>query len=354
MTKSKIVGRELRNSAGAQAPVAWKHGMSIRNSNGNIDPNTLGYQYATQTTTLIRARVVAQKFYEVPIADYMPVDVGEGAWMEDIKTNLTYDLAGPFEDGVQGLASGPAEIAQVDVGTSPKTAKIVTWAKGYTYAVPEVNKALASNNWDVIEGKMKALAKNWQLGLQQVGFLGLRTDVANVPGLLSSPEVTVNTSVITKNISSMSSTEFATLVATLLAAYVANAAYTVMPDTFLIPYDDFVGLSVPISAGFPVVTQLSYLLDMFKKQTMNEDFQIKPLAYGMMAKNAGYWTANGTNRYVLYTRKDEEALKLDIPVDMVLNPAGTSNNWNWEGIGGGQFSGLIWYRPAQCIYFDHT
>lgn len=347
--QSKILGKELRNAGG----VSWRPGMKLLNSDGNIDSSTLGYQYTTQTTTFIRERVVEQKFYQVPVADYVPVDVGVGAWMEDIKTNLVYDVAGDFESGIISTASAPSALSTVDVGTAPINAKVITWAKGYQYSVPEVSKALAANNWDVVSGKMSALVKNWQLGIQKIAFLGLQQDLADVPGLLSNSQVTVNTSVITANISSLSSAAFQTLVATILGAYAANANYTAMPNTFVMPLSDYLGLGTAAASGFPIVDMVTYLENMFKKLTGEKDFKILPLAYSQMAQNAGYWTSLGTNRYVLY-RRDPETLKMDIPVDFVLNPAGTSNNFNWQGVGAGQFTGAIFYRPAEALYFDHT
>ena len=348
-TKSKILGQELRN-----AGLAWRPGMKLLNSDGNIDSASLGYQYATQTTTFIRERVVEQKFYQVPVADYIPVDVGVGAWMEDIKTNLVYEVAGDFESGIMSVASGPSQLATVDVATSPKSAKVITWAKGYQYAVPEVQKALASNNWDVVSGKMAALVKNWQLGIQKIGFLGLQQDLANVPGLLTNSEVTVDTATITKNISSMSAAEFQALVAAILGAYAANANYTAMPDTFVMPLSDFLGLGTATASGFPIGSMIDYLTNFFKQITGEKDFKILPLAYAQAAQNAGYINGgSGKNRYCLY-RRNPETLKMDIPVDFTLNPAGTSNNFNFQGVGAGQFTGAIFYRPAEAIYFDHV
>jgi hypothetical protein len=328
-------------------------GMSIVNANGDIDASTLGYQYTIQTTTQIRASVIEQKFYKVAPADFMPVIIGTGAWMEDIKTNLVYDVAAPFETGIISTASGPTKIGNVDVGTAPVNAKITTWAKGYTYATPEVQKALAADNWDVISSKLAALKRNWDLGIQKIAFLGLLGDTTNTPGLLTNANVTVNSTVIQGNISAMSSTDFQTLVSAILGAYIANAAYTAMPNTFAIPMDDYVGLGASASSDFPITSKLEYLTNMFKMITGNASFQIKPLAYGVGANNAGYVSQNGKSRYVLYNN-ETETLAMDIPVDFTLTPAGTSNNFNWQGVGAGQFTGCIIYRPAEVIYFDHN
>lgn len=335
----------LRNQKG------FTPGMTLLNANGDVDVSTLGYDYTIRTVTEIRAKTIVQKFYRVAPADYMSVVVGTGAWMEDIKTNLVYDAAGPFESGIISVASAPAQIGQVDVGIAPISTKITTWAKGYQYSTPELQKALASNNWDVVSSKMEALKRNWDLGIQKTAFLGVLGDTTNTPGLLTNANVNSNLTVITAKISSLSTANFQTFVSAILAAYVSNAAYTVLPNTFLIPMDDYLGLGVAASSQFPIVSQLDYLLNMFKQITQNPNFQIKPLAYGNAAQNAGYIGANGKSRYVLYNN-DADTLWMDIPVDFSLTPAGTRNNFQWEGVAAGQFTGCTIARPAEVLYFD--
>lgn len=343
--KKLTKGAILKNSAG------WQQGMTLLNAAGDVDVSTLGYQYTIQTVTQIRAKTIVQKFYRVAPADYMSVVIGTGAWMEEIKTNLTYDVAGPFESGIISVANAPAQLGQVDVGVAPINTKIITWAKGYQYSTPEIQKALASNNWDVVSSKMEALKRNWDLGLQKIAFLGLLGDLTNTPGLLTNASVTSNLSVITAKISGLSSANFQTFVSQILAAYVQNCSYTVLPNTFLMPMDDYLGLGVAASGQFPVNSMLDYLLNMFRQITQNPNFQIKPLAYGNPAQNAGYVATNGKNRYVLYNN-DPDTLWLDVPVDFALTPAGTRNNFNWEGVGAGQFTGVTIARPAEVLYFD--
>ncbi len=330
--------------------ILWKPGMDLKNANGSVSDQALGYQYTIQTTTFIRAEVIKQKFYEIPVADFVPVVVGTGAFLEDIKTNLQFDLMGDFESGIQGTASGPTQVAQVEVGTSPKTAKVKTWAYGYQYNTIEVEKALASNNWNVIEGKMGALKKRWDLGIQKIAFLGMHSDAA-VPGLLSNSDITVNTAIITSKISELSADNFQTFVATVLGAYFTNSGSTVLPDTFVMPMADYLGMTAAASSTFPMISKLEYLLKAFREATMNPNFKIKGLAYCDKANNAGFWAALGTNRYVLY-RNDAETLKMDIPVPFILNPAATADNFNWNGVSLGQFTGTIIYRNPEVLYFD--
>lgn len=339
---------QLKNSGGMN----WKPGMPLRNANGDISEATLGYQYVQQTTQLIRAKTIEQQYYTIPFADYVPVVVGDGAWMEGFITNLVYDSGGPFESGIISVAD-PSNLAQVSIGLAPIPAKIVTWAKGYQYSVPEIEKAMATNNWDVIQSKQNALKRNWDLGLQELAFLGLKSDMTSVPGLLSNPNVNVNTSIIAQNISTYTPTQFSTFVATLLADYFSGTNNTVLPDTLVIPMADYLGLGVPISPTFPTGgSMLEYLQRTFAQFSGNSSFLIKGVAYANASANAGYWAQNGTNRYCLY-RRNPDTIRMDVPVDFLLNAPNTGNNFNWEGVGCGQFTGAIVYRPTEVRYYDH-
>lgn len=327
--------------------------LEFRNANGSIDPTTTGYQYTIQTTDQIRARVIEQKFYKVAPADHIPVIVGEGAWLEGLKTNAIYDLAGDFETGIISTASAPAQISKVDVALAPISTVLVKWAKGYQYDIPEVSQALASNNWDVVQSKMSTLKRNWDLGTQKIAFLGLRGFTSTVPGLYTNSNVTINLTRITASISSLSPANFATFVANILADYFSNSNSTELPDSFKMPMSDYLGLITPINPEFPVVNKLDYLLNAFKQATGNSSFTISGIAYGDATNNANYINgASGRQRYVLY-RKDPDTLFMEIPVPFNLTPAGTSNNFQFDGVGFGQFSGVTVLRVPEVLYFDY-
>lgn len=352
-TPRQLIEQELKNST--PVPIQWTPGMTLLNANGAIDSATLGYQYTVQTTTLIRAETVSQKFYEIPFANYIPVIPGEAAWMETIKTNLVYQLGGNFEQGIVNTGSNEQKFAKVNVGTAPVTQTVALWAKGYDYSVFEVNKALALNNWDVVSGKLEALKTQWDLGIQKLSFLGLLQDQTNFPGLLSQPDVNINLTVITKNISSFSYTDFQTFVSAILAAYFLNSNNTVMPDHFAMPIDDYLGLAVYINPQFPMAGSMliDALENAFRKITGNAAFEVYGVLYAKMLTNAGYWATNGTQRYCLY-RKDPKSVRMDLPQDFILAPAVPVGPVTFEGLGYGQFTGVKSFRPAEMLYFDHT
>lgn len=337
----------------AASPIAWKPGMDreLKNANGSINQSSLGFQYTIQTTTLIAAEVIMQKFYEEAIADFASVLVGRGPWMSSITQNMTFDAAGPFEQGIQDGATR-TQIDNVEVALSPINVKNVPWYKGYMYSIPEVQQALASNNWDIVESKYKALTKNWQLGIQKVGFIGRNANLAAFPGLLSNTACTVNNTFIPTPISLMSAAQLNAFIAGLVQLYLANCNEVRFPNRFVIPRSDWAGLGVPMVIGTtPLAISVGEYIEKAFKGICGADFKILTTAYANKARNAGYWAVNGTNRYALYNN-DRETLHMDIPVDLTIGAPATGNNFQWQGVGYGQFSGMNVFRIPEVMYFD--
>lgn len=321
----------------------------LRNANGDIDPSSAGFQYLIDTLTYIRAGVIEQKFYEIPIADYLPLDVGEGAWMDTIVQNLTFNTGGSFYQGDVDVQTETGRIAQVGAGLDNISMPVKTWAKGTGWTIMEIAKAAAASKWDVVESKLRSLKKNWDLGIQETAFLG-HPD-GEISGLLNSSDVNINTSLITTPLSSMTATQFSALIKGLLAAYWANSQRTAMPDTMIIPSDDYMGLADPFSSTYPNISKFQYLQDSLKKMTNNPNFQILPLAYSDSEINASRSITK--NRYCLY-RNDPDTLKMSIPVDFTMLEADTSNKINWQQASYGQYSGVLINRKREVLYLDET
>ena len=340
---TSILGKQLFNDNQS----SWIPGLTLKNSNGDVDTTSLGYDYAIRTTTWLRAKSVQQKFYEVAPADFMDVEVGTGAFMENITTNVEFSMAADFEAGITNVAGGQADMPEVEVGISPVTYPIATWNFGYRYSIPELQKALAANNWDVVKGKTDALKKRWDLGIQRVAFLGLKSGLTGFYGLLTLPNTPtdVNTS-IKGNISAMATDDFAAFVENVLGTYYASTNNTVLPDTFLMPMSDFLGLSAPVSPQYPMVTKGDYLEMAFQKGTKNKNFKIEGIVYAEASLHP-----SSVNRYMLY-RRDPEVVKMDIPVNFQLTSPNTADNYNWKGVGYGQFTGCQNFRPRETYYMD--
>ncbi|WP_299074742.1 major capsid family protein [uncultured Paraglaciecola sp.] len=313
--------------------------------------NTLGYEVDITTLTTISKRVVEQKFFTIPFADYMPVRVGEGAWASEILTYRDYAIGGDFGTGVVNTGNAKSRLAEVDSAINSIKVPILNWAKQINWTFMDLQIASRSGNWDIVTSKEKSRKKNWDLGIQKIAFLGME-GYAETNGLLTQSDVTANTSVITKYIKSMTAAEFDTFVQNVVSAYRTNAVNTAYPTHFIIPETDYVGLAAPVSATYPNVTKLEYLTRAFQMVTMNPNFKILPVAYADQANNADI-TGLNKNRYTLLNY-DEDTIRMDIPVDYTATLQNTINGFNFENVGYGQFTGVKAYRPREVIYFDFT
>lgn len=341
----------LIKTAGLLQPHMTIAGKMLTNANGDIDISGSGYQYLIDTLSEIRADVIEQKFYKIAPADYFPVDVGYAAFMDEIIQNLTFQTGGDFFAGDIDTSSDTGRLAQTDVSMAPIRMPIVTWAKQIVWTIIDIAKAAAASNWDLVSGKMGSLKEDWDLGIQEVGFLG-HPAKPTVTGLLNDPEVNINTTLITTPIKDMTETQFKNFVSNAIGAYFSNSNDTEdKPNTFAIPTSDYLGLVGPTSATFMNISKIEYLRNAFRMATDNPNFEIKSLAYGQANRNAD--RGINKNRYVLY-KNDPKTMKMSIPVDFTMLEAGTANNFNWTQPAHGQYSGLLINRKREVLYFDET
>ncbi len=315
--------------------------------------NALGFEIDITTLTAISKRIVEQKFFEIMPADYLPVRVGEGAWASSLLTYRDFSLGGDFETGIVNTAVNGGRIAESDSGVDAVPVPIINWAKQMSWNLFDIQQASRSGNWDIVASKERSRKKNWDLGIQRIAFLGSKTN-ANAKGLLTQGDVTANTTLITKKISSMNAAEFSALVQGIVEAYRANSQRTAMPTAFYIPEGDYNGLAalVPGTAGTFPIKMLDYLLDAFRTITMNKNFQIKPIAYADQANNADVSGLN-KNRYTLLNY-DEDSVRMDIPVDYTNTLQNSVNNFQFQNVGYGQFTGVKAYRPREMLYLDYA
>ena len=322
----------------------------LLNSSGAIDVSSAGYKIVIDTMTHIRQGVIEQKFYEIEVGDYLPIDRGTSAWSEEIVQNISFAVGGDFFEGDIDTTNGNGRIASVDAGFSKLRMPVETWGKTVSWTIMEIEKAARAMNWDVVESKLWALRKNWLLGIQEVAFLG-HPVITDMTGLLNDPDVTVNTTVINEPISDMDEGDFQNFVREVLGAYFANSGRTRMPSKFVMPTDDYLGLGAAASATFPNVTKVDYLANFFRRMTRNENFEILPLAYADAEENKA--RGLNVNRYVLY-RDDPDTLTMSIPVEFTFLAPGTSNNMQWTQPAYGQYSGTLINRKPEVLYFDET
>lgn len=310
--------------------------------------NSLGYEIPITTLTGISKRISEQKFFTVPPADYMPVRVGENAWTSQILTYRDYSVGGPFEDGVINTAESDSRLSEVGAGIDSVSVPVINWGKIARWTVPQLEEAARAGNWDIVASKERARKKNWDLGIQEVSFLGLNGNTA-VKGLLTQNNVNSNTDILNGYIKDLDSTDFQAFVADIMGVYRINCNFTAYPTHFIIPETDYNGLASAVDEKFNLKSRLLRLQEVFKELTNNANFKIKPLAYANQANNAS--RGLNLNRYTLLNY-DEDSVRMDIPVDYTNTMQNTTNGFQFENVGYGQFTGVQTYRELEMLYLD--
>ncbi len=341
----------ILQTRGLLSPSMTIGGKMLTNANGDIDTTSSGYQYMVDTLTQIRAEVIEQKFYKVAPGDFIPLDVGYGAYMDEIVQNIAFQTGGDVFAGDVDTQTDTGRLAQSDVALAPLRMPTQTWAKQSSWTILTVAKAMAASNWDVISSKMESVKTDWDLLIQEVAFLG-HPSKTEITGLINDPEVNVNNTLVSKPVRDMTSKEFQAFVGGLLSSYVENSQNTEeRPDTFVMPSEDYFGLVNAASESFPNITKIEFLKNALASATDNANFTIKPLAYCQSKNNAARGISK--NRYVLY-KNDAKSMKMSIPIDFVMLEPGTQNNMNWVQPAYGQYSGLLISRKREVLYFDQA
>lgn len=305
--------------------------------------NALGFDIPITTLTTIMKKISEQKFFEIPPADYLPVRVGEGAWSSALTTYRSFSLADDFGTGILNTGGNNTRLASADAGVDSLTILVKNWAKNIGWSLMDLQQAAKAGNWDLVSAKEKTRKKNWDLGIQKVAFLGLAGD-SSVLGLLTQA-LSYNTTRLTAPISSLDPVSLKAVVAGLINDYRANCNRTAWPTHFVIPESDYLGMVSQASADFPVKSTLELLEESMKLATRNPGFKILPLAYGDAAYN-GF----GYQQYVLLNY-EEESVRMDIPVDYTSTLANSLDNFMFQNVGYGQFTGVLAYRPLEMLYY---
>lgn len=317
----------------------------------SVNTDASAYQQVVTTLTDITNKVIRQKFYQVNIPDFVDVEVGRAAFMQEILHNAIVDVSGPFESGVVNTGA-EARMDYSDVAIAPKKFPILNWAKKSVYSIFDVQQAFKAVNFDIIEEMAKARKRNWDLGIQETILTGSRVK-SEVTGLINNASVTSNTTLMSKKIVSCSDAEFQALVGGIVEAFFANSNYTTMPNRFFIPTEDYNGLAMAASTSYPLVSRLEYLTNAFKEIVSGygvADFKILPLAY---LNKTQMNSRIGVNKYrYILANKNPDTYYAPIPVDFTMTQYGTLDNFNFYNTAYGQYAGTVVLRPKEILYVD--
>lgn len=310
--------------------------------------NNSAYLQTIDTLTEISAKVLEQKFYTIKnIPDFVDIEEGRGGVAEEIMNWAVYDAVGNFEDGNFGSNVDFERTASADITMNKKMFYRQKWKKSITYNVMDLMQSDKARVVNTIEGKETARKRNFDLGLQETIFLGSKEN-ENITGLLNNKEVNVNTTLITKLLSSMTAQEFNTVIAQLPNLFFDNTNNTVMYNRFIMPTADYNGLASQMSDQFPIKTKLEVLDEALKMVAAGygiNDFKILPCAYANKDKNG-----QNLNIYALYN-KNSDTLVYDLPLNYTTTAFNSINNFDFANIAYAMYGSVNLLRPKEMLYF---
>ena len=315
--------------------------------------NSLGADQTITTLTQILPKIIEQKFYEIKLSDYFSVAVGQGnPFSEELFNWKTGVVGDDFESGLVNTVNANSNKYADDIQVEPYRTKTFTWIRDVQWnIIQEKVFSQGTQNLSYVQAKYSARKKQYDLGIQRVGMIGLKTNQADAPGLLTQASVPVNTTLITTKISSMTTAQLDALVADMIGDYVDQTEYTATPDTLVMPAKDYYGMTSATTSQFPIKSKLTYLKDAFS-EAVGREFKILPLAWAQQTNNAAIANLN-KNRYVLYNNSPD-TLEMQIPLDFTLTTPGTANNFDYSSVAYSRFTGLRVFRPKEVQYFDYT
>lgn len=313
--------------------------------------NSLGVEQSITTLTQVLPTIIEQKYYELPLADYVDIEVGTGNPFVNTLFNWKTGIDGTdFESGLINMTSNHSNTFADDIAIEPIERKVVSWKKNVDYNILQEGTFNAgTQNMDYVQAKYRARKKQYDLGIQNTVFFGLKSD-DKVNGLLNIPGATTDATLLKGKLSQMTTEDFCEIISKLLARFQENCDYTAMPNRMIIPQDDFLGLCKFTSETFPIAgsTRLQVLENAIKMYV--PDFKVLGSAYNMKAKNAGVAGLN-KDRYVLY-KKAPDTIIMNVPLDFTVTLPGTANGFDYTSAAYSRFTGVNLLRDAELLYFD--
>ena len=316
--------------------------------NALFDYPNAGVVQTVDTITEIVQGVVEAKYYtlgdQTP-SDFIKMDVGRGAYSGQIFQFTSAYVGAPFEQCIINPAStGIHNDATADITVDGISIKNNFYRQKYSVSNEEIKMASVNRvGFDIIEQKEKSRAMNWQLGIQNVLFNGLKD--GQTFGLLNQPGVTVNTSLFPVAPHEMTVAQIKAFAGSAISTYFNTTNGTYMPNRWLMPTESYMALGVPYGDTFGMPTLLEVFTNAFKAAGAPADFRIVHSLYNNEAGNGGH------GRHVFYN-DDVDNLVMYIPKAYTPHPLYAQGSLDMISDAEGQFTGVQLKKKSTMLYAD--
>ncbi len=323
--------------------------QTFKAANALFDYPNAGVVQTVDTITDIVQGVIETKYYELAgqtLSDFINIDASSrGAYVGEIFQFTSAYVGAPFKQCIINPAStGIHNDATADVAVDGISQRNNFYRQKYSISQEGLKMAAVNYvGFDLIEQKEKARKKNWDLGLQDTLFLGLGD--GRTFGLLNQPGVTINTSLIPTAVNNMTVAQLKTFAGTALATAFAATNYTIMPNRWAMPTNEYLALGVPYGDTFGMPTVKDVLETAFKAAGAPSDFRI---VHSLYNETAG---TNGGARHVFYNT-DPDNVIMHTPKPYTPYTLYAAGALDMISDAEGQFTGVWLKRPTSMLYVD--
>ncbi|SET17196.1 major capsid family protein [Thorsellia anophelis] len=297
--------------------------------------------------SIFREKMVETLYPEIIFPEFVTVDNEGGAGLVS-KIHFESDVTGDLDTGLIG--TNTTSIDTVDVGFTPREAPIVSWAKGVTYTLREL-EICARMGIAVDTRKLTALRLEADQTLQKVAFIGHGND-KRITGLLNNPTIQVtNDAKLSATLAN--ATEGRALAAPFIEMFKRVLEQTSLieaPDTIAMPALDRLVLATTEFSVSSTRTVLEFIEETLTAAA-GKTVTIKgvPLNY---ANTAGGTEKSPKKRIITYINSADHVL-FDIPlVPDIIDPQ-PKGLLAWQSGMRMDFGRVNFLRPESATYIDY-
>jgi len=315
------------------------------NSYGPTSSEAMNQIITTQTQ--IVAGVIDTKYYELlgqKLSDFVPMDIGTGADSLSLFQYTSEYVGNDFRSGLVDVNNGLQKNVLSDIAVAGFNIKVNFWRNAYQ--ISQEALAVSSKNavaFSIIEAKEKARKKVWDLGLQEVLFNGLGD--GETYGINNQPDVTINTALFPVKVTAMTAQQVKAFASSVVNTFLANNNDTALPNRWIMPTNEFVGLGVPVDPATPWKTLREILEEAFRDAGC-VDFKIVHSKYNNTADSTGT-----KGRHVFYNYQPD-SIRMFVPKDYTPSALFPMNGIDMISVAQGQFTGVVLFRTAEMLYAD--
>ena len=306
-----------------------------------------GLNILVPALSVFREKMVETLYPEIIFPQFVAVDNSGGAGLVS-KIHFEADVTGDLDTGLIG--TNTTSIDTVDINFTTREAPIVSWAKGVTYTLRELDIA-ARLGVAVDTKKLSALRLEADQTLQKVAFVGHGKD-RRITGLLNNRFVNVeeNTTLAGYLKSGTDGKAMAKHFVEMFSKVLEKTSLITAPDTIAMPALDRVILATTEYSASSTRTVLEFLEETLTAAA-GKAVTIKgvPLNY---ANTIGGTKAAPKKRIITYVNNEDHVL-FDVPVAPDMIDPQPKGLLAWQTGMRMDFGRVNFLRPESATYIDY-